>query len=328
MPYRAGLESDAWTASPGSGAANAGPLRVPERLEGVMANFPTHIAIGTIVSGALATVTLAADVVAPENLVAVTLAGVLGSVLPDIDLKDSRPSQAMFSGLAVFASFVVLFTFATRYSVAEMMILWLATLIIVRFGGRNLFYHFSVHRGIWHSLLAGAFCAFVTAGIFYYGLGRHEGVAWLAAGFMFVGYITHLTLDEIYSVDVMDTRIKSSFGTALKFYDHRYPIASGAMAAAVVLAFFITPSTKTFRESITSHALWTELRARMLPQDRDRWFGIEWHRMALLRSAPAAAQGEAPKGDVTPAAAGMTPDPLSTGSLPPRVEEPAPAPQK
>ena len=61
-----------------------------------MANFTTHIGVGTVVSGALATLTLAADVVAPENLVAVTMAGVLGSVLPDIDLKDSRPSRAMF----------------------------------------------------------------------------------------------------------------------------------------------------------------------------------------------------------------------------------------
>ena len=39
-----------------------------------MANFPTHIAVGTIVSGALATVTVAADLMAPENVVAVTLA--------------------------------------------------------------------------------------------------------------------------------------------------------------------------------------------------------------------------------------------------------------
>ena len=58
-----------------------------------MANFPTHIAIGTGVAGVMATLTLAADVVAPENLIAVTMAGVLGSVLPDIDLKESRPSQ-------------------------------------------------------------------------------------------------------------------------------------------------------------------------------------------------------------------------------------------
>ena len=56
-----------------------------------MANFTTHIVVGTLVSGTLATLTLAADVIAPENLVAVTMAGSLGSVLPDIDLKDSRP---------------------------------------------------------------------------------------------------------------------------------------------------------------------------------------------------------------------------------------------
>src|SRR5262249_52573043 len=82
-----------------------GPRQLGARLavaiarEVSMANFPTHIAIGTVVSGALATVTTAAALVAPENIVAVTLAGVLGSVLPDIDLKDSRPARAMFAGL-------------------------------------------------------------------------------------------------------------------------------------------------------------------------------------------------------------------------------------
>ena len=77
-----------------------------------MANFPTHIAAGTLASGSLAILTLAVDAVSPENLVAVTLAGVLGSVLPDIDLKDSRPARAMFAGLAVFFAFAVLFSVA------------------------------------------------------------------------------------------------------------------------------------------------------------------------------------------------------------------------
>ena len=98
--------------------------------EARMANFPTHIAVGTVVSGALATVTVAADMVAPENMVAVTLAGVLGSVLPDIDLKDSRPSRAMFAGLGVFFSFAVLFSLERKYSIAEMLILWLGTLVV------------------------------------------------------------------------------------------------------------------------------------------------------------------------------------------------------
>jgi len=108
-----------------------------------MANFPTHIAIGTVVSGALATVTVAADMVAPENIVAVTLAGVLGSVLPDIDLKDSRPARAMFAGLGVFFSFAVLFSLERKYSIAEMLILWLGTLLFVRYVAKEVFFRFS-----------------------------------------------------------------------------------------------------------------------------------------------------------------------------------------
>ncbi|MEQ1670738.1 MAG: metal-dependent hydrolase, partial [Hyphomicrobium sp.] len=133
-----------------------------------MANFTTHIAVGTVVSGALATLTLAADVVAPENLVAVTLAGVLGSVLPDIDLKDSRASKSMFAGLGIFFSFAALFNAATKFSIAELWILWLGTLVVVRYGLHYFFHKTSVHRGIWHSLLAGVFTSVATAIVFHY----------------------------------------------------------------------------------------------------------------------------------------------------------------
>ena len=234
--------------------------------------IPFVIAVGTVVSGALATLTLAADVVAPENLIAVTMAGVLGSILPDIDLKDSRPSKAMFSGLGIFFSFAVLFSFATKYSVAELWILWLGTLVVVRYGLHSAFHYLSIHRGIWHSILAALFSAGATAVVFYYVLGRHEGVAWLAAGFVFIGYLTHLVLDEVYSVDVMDTRVKASFGTALKLFDRRYPYASLGMLAATVAVMSITPPMKTFMDGMASRDLWAGLNQRLLPQDK--WFGI------------------------------------------------------
>jgi hypothetical protein len=236
-----------------------------------MANFPTHIAVGTVVSGALATVTVAADMVAPENIVAVTLAGVLGSILPDIDLEESRPAKAMFSGLAVFFSFAVLFGLDRKYSIAEMLILWLGTLLLVRFGAKEVFFRFSYHRGVWHSLLALVFCAFVTAVIFSRLLGRDDGIAWLGAAFMGVGYLTHLILDELYAVDVMDTRVKSSFGTALKLFDYRHLGHSAAMAAATVLVFLVTPPSRAFVDSIASRPLWAGLNQRLLPQDK--WFG-------------------------------------------------------
>jgi LexA-binding, inner membrane-associated putative hydrolase len=265
-----------------------------------MANFPTHIAVGTVVSGALATVTVAADMVAPENIVAVTLAGVLGSILPDIDLEESRPAKAMFSGLAIFFSFAVLFGLDRKYSIAEMLILWLGTLLLVRFGAKEVFFRFSYHRGVWHSLLALVFCAFVTAVIFGRLLGRDDGIAWLGAVFMGVGYLTHLILDELYAVDVMDTRVKASFGTALKLFDYRHLGHSAAMAVATVLVFLVTPPSRVFVDSITSRTLWAGLNQRLLPQDK--WFGgMVW----LDRSA----------GPKTPAVPDGTSS-ITTGSVP------------
>lgn len=237
-----------------------------------MANFTTHIVVGTIVAGSLATLTLAADVIAQENLVAVTMAGTLGSVLPDIDLKDSRPSRALFAGLAVFFSFVLLFHFAPQLSIAEMWLLWLGTLLFVRYGLHTAFHNLTVHRGIWHSLVAGLACAFATVLAFYYVFDRHEGVAWLAGGFLFIGYLTHLVLDEIYSVDVLGNRLKKSFGTALKPFEWRDPAASAGMAVVAAAMLFMTPSISTFYEGITSRPMWTALNQRLLP--KETWFGI------------------------------------------------------
>lgn len=277
-----------------------------------MANFTTHIAVGTVVSGLAATLTLAADVIAPDSLVAVTLAGVIGSVLPDIDLKDSRPSRALFAGLAVFFSFCVLFMVAPKYSIAEMWIAWLGTLVLVRYGLHQMFYHFSYHRGIWHSILAGVFFWFLTAAIYKSMLGFHEGVSWLAGGFVFVGYMTHLILDEIYSVDVSGIRIKASFGTALKFYDKRRIGDSAVVAVLAVAAYLVTPPATPFVEGITSHNLWAGLQRRLLPHDH--WFGIDIEQQRA-RLSPGAVPGisNVTTGSVMPAATPALPtEPVPT----------------
>ncbi len=276
-----------------------------------MANFPTHIVVGTIVAGSLATLTLAADVIAPENLVAVTLAGSLGSVLPDIDLKDSRPSRALFAGLAVFFSFALLFQFAPRLSIAEMWILWLGSLLFVRYGLHTAFHRLANHRGVWHTWIAGLASAFATVLIFYYVFDRPDGVAWLAGGFLFVGFLTHLILDEIYSVDVLGNHIKRSFGTAFKPIDWRNPVGSALMAAAAVALLFATPSFSTFYDGITSRSMWTALNGRLLPDDA--WFARIAHRSEIATSPSAA---------TPPAVTGSLP---ATTNAAPATQAPAPA---
>ena len=286
-----------------------------------MANFTTHIAVGTVVSGALATLTLAANVVPHESLVAVTLAGVLGSVLPDIDLKDSRPSRAMFAGLGIFFSFAVLFTCAGKYSIVELWMLWLGTLLGIRYGLHAIFHRIAVHRGIWHSLLATVFCALLAAVVFKYILGEADGIAWLGAGFLAIGYLTHLVLDEIYSVDVMDVRLKASFGTALKFIDIHNWKHSAAMAAGVAGLTMIAPPTAQFVDGISSRTMWTNLEQQLLP--RDSWFGLVDRKRAVAAApavpdnTPAATPPVAAViGKQTAPAQSSTGTPLVTGSLP------------
>ena len=281
-----------------------------------MANFTTHIAVGTVVSGALATLTLAANVIPNESLIAVTLAGVIGSVLPDIDLKESRPSRAMFAGLGIFFSFAVLFTCANRYSIVELWMLWLGTLVGVRYGLHALFHRISVHRGIWHSLLALVFVSLIATLVFKYVLNEYDGIAWLAGGFMGIGFLTHLILDEIYSVDVMDTRLKASFGTALKLADFHRMGDTLAMTICTAGLIAISPPTKQFTDAISSQSMWAGLQSHLLPHDS--WFGLidvkrqvaetQPEPIAVPTSAAAQANGPAP----APAA-------IVTGSLPARA---------
>jgi len=276
-----------------------------------MANFTTHIAVGTVVAGSLATLTLAADVIAPENLIPVTMAGVLGSVLPDIDLKASRPSRAMFAGLAIFFSFAVLFSVAERFSVVELFTVWLGTLVLVRYGLHTVFHHLAVHRGTWHSILAGLFSAAATAVVFGNVLDRHAGVAWLAGGFMFVGFLVHLLLDEIYSVDVEDIRLKTSFGTALKLVDGRHPYATAGMACALAIAIWLAPSPTAFWNGLSSRDMWAGLNDKMLP--KETWFGIV-RVQGMVAGAPPA----------DPITTGAIPAPASTSAQKPPAAAPAP----
>ena len=238
-----------------------------------MANFPTHLAVGIVGSGALATLTLASGMVAPAEIVTLAFAGAVGSVLPDIDLGNSRPSQALFTGLGIVIAFAVLFNVGYRYSIAEMWVIWTAAFLAVRFIGHNVFHHLSHHRGIFHSLLAGLMFASLTAIFYVRGLGHGAGLAWLAGSFVLVGFIIHLVLDEIYSVDFQNEKIKASFGTALKLADFRHPGASLAMLAAAAVAFVFAPPVHDFLDVVATKSLWVAFQDHLLPHDHN-WFGV------------------------------------------------------
>jgi hypothetical protein len=148
-----------------------------------------------------------------------------------------------------------------------------------------------------------------TAVAFWFVFDKPDGVAWLAAVFMMAGYLVHLALDEIYSVDVLDTRVKASFGTALKLVDTRHPYAGGAMVAATIAALWLSPPVGTFLNGMTSRDMWASLNERLMPQRS--WFGIVPIRARTAVTSPA----DAPAGA----------NPVTTGSIP-ATQSSAPAP--
>ncbi len=238
-----------------------------------MANFRTHLAVGTMATGLLATMAMAASVVTTNQVVMLTFAGAFGSVLPDIDLERSKSSRSIFFALALFLSFCVLFAVGDKFSILEMWLLWLAVFLGIRYFGQAVFHKFAVHRGIFHSLLAGVFFMFATAAIFRHIYQATEFISWMAGLFVLFGYIVHLVLDEIYSVDFDNTRIKKSFGTALKIFEYKSVGASIAMALATVGIYYLTPSYESLATIFTSEKEWAQIWNNLLPKGSP--FGIE-----------------------------------------------------
>lgn len=142
----------------------------------------------------------------------------VGGMLPDLDSDTGRPVREIF-GLAAAVLPLVAMPRLSQLGLSPEGILACLVLgyLFVRYVLAWLFSQFSVHRGMFHSLPA-----MLIAGLAVY-LGYHTGSfrlrMELAVGVM-LGFLSHLVLDEIYSVDFNGVRLKlkKSSGSALKFF--------------------------------------------------------------------------------------------------------------
>jgi len=96
--------------------------------------------------------------------------------------------------------------------------------------------------------------------------------AWTLGSFCFIGYLTHLSLDEIYSVDLLNTTIKRSFGTALKPLSMKYKKESMAMALATLLLWHWAPPASPFVTDYLSRDFAVKVVKELLP--KETFFGV------------------------------------------------------
>lgn len=193
-----------------------------------------------------------------------TVAGIIGGVLPDIDLKHSQPSRALFSVLGAVAGLTWLFSSLPHYTALELWLGAIAIALLVRFPAWWLFHHATVHRGVFHSLIAMLMFGVLTTAIAWQQLSISELQCWLLGLFLSAGYLLHLVLDELYSVDFTGVRIKRSFGSALKPLSTEELPASCLVIFITVVAWFWAPGWELALNQWQSQYLpW---RSALLPQ--------------------------------------------------------------
>jgi hypothetical protein len=87
-----------------------------------------------------------------------------------------------------------------------------------------------------------AFAGLASANAAFHLAGLSPFESWLAGSFVALGYLTHLCLDEIASVDLLGNRVKRSFGSALKVFSLASPQASLGMLVAVIALSVSAPT--------------------------------------------------------------------------------------
>lgn len=230
-----------------------------------MANFNTHLSVAFVASGMSALVLHKAGILTGAEFLLCTVVGTLGGLLPDIDLDSSVPARIGFNVLALLTAFLVVMYWTTVMSLASLMVVWLLTYVIMRYGVFNLFSSLTVHRGVVHSLPYLAIMALLLVDMSFYGLKYSAVLSWSLGVFLLAGSLIHLVLDEVYSVNVFGLKLKKSSGTAFKIFEYkRRWLYLGLYAALMVLVIF-APPFDLFWHTLTDPMTWLMLKKNLLP---------------------------------------------------------------
>ncbi|CAA6827544.1 MAG: Hydrolase [uncultured Thiotrichaceae bacterium] len=232
-----------------------------------MANFNTHITVAAVASGLLSTLCFQVGFIGSSDALLLTLIGTIGGILPDVDLQHSYPSRIIFSLLGIIVAFLWMFSTKNQWSILELWIIGGAIYVLIRYPVWMVFHKYNKHRGAIHSLIAAISFALFATTISFTVFSKTEFISWLVGFLIFYGFIIHLLLDELYSVDFMNRRIKRSFGTAMKIIDTRQPGISGIIIAIGAISFWFSPSATTFFDTISSHETYQIIWHRMLPAE-------------------------------------------------------------
>ncbi len=217
-----------------------------------MANFRTHVLGATLAAATFAYAATASGLVDWRGSLVCVACGALGGILPDVDADQSVPTRIIYGALGVAAAAATATALYGRHPAALVALLALLALALVSVGLRRVAKRLCVHRGLVHSIPVAALSGALTATFAARLAGSDPARAWLFGAFVCAGFIVHLLLDELFSVDLVNARLKRSFGTALKFGVRASPLRCAMVCAAVIALVEIGPPLQPFVDAISA----------------------------------------------------------------------------
>ncbi len=148
----------------------------------------------------------------------------LGGLLPDLDSDSGVPVRELFGVSAAIAPILLFDRVKSlcQQSTEQTVVVLAATYLFVRYVLAYLFKTFTVHRGMFHSIPALLIAGLATY-LIYPGGDVQRRI--FLSGAVMIGFLSHLILDEIYSVDFMGARLRLNkyAGSALKLVSKSWP---------------------------------------------------------------------------------------------------------
>jgi hypothetical protein len=183
-----------------------------------MAAYREHITVSGILGIAYA---IAAVFLFGFSLVQAVIVAVLtwiAGMLPDLDSESGRPIRELSGVVAAFAPLLMLqHAQAAGIRGDRAMLFAIVAYAAVKYGGSLLLGKLTVHRGMFHSIPALLIASELTFLTYH---SEELRVRILMAVGVGIGFLSHLVLDEMYSVqwDGMKVRLAKSSGSAMKFF--------------------------------------------------------------------------------------------------------------
>jgi hypothetical protein len=177
-----------------------------------------------------------------QAVIAAVLTWIAG-MLPDLDSESGRPIRELSGVVAAFAPLLLLqHAQAAGIRGDRAMLFAIVAYAGVKYGGSFLLGKLTVHRGMFHSIPA-----LLIASEFTF-LTYHSDeirVRMLMAVGVGIGFLSHLVLDEMYSVqwDGVKVRLAKSSGSAMKFF------GSEALPNGIAMGLLLCLSYATLVES-------------------------------------------------------------------------------